>query len=198
MFYCEKPTNQKNWKNLPPNIIHKKTHIGTYSKISLSLMFGLCDCYTSGPLQLESPRAVHLPYNMFFIYLQEIWLIPLFEKINVENIPNLRNSKKRGPKSSKWLYYLSFWTLRCLKQIHTPENAFLNVTLVRIYIFVDKSFIYKYLLILAIMKNKSKHTENIFLHTSVSISYTFISDTTVRFLIIYNWIREFSFSFYPW
>lgn len=77
------------------------------------------------------------------------------------------------------------------------ENAFLNVTAFRIYIFIDKSFIYKYLLILAIVKSKSKPTESIFLHTAVSIAYIFISDTMVRFFIIYNEMCEFSFSFSP-
>lgn len=47
------------------------------------------------------------------------------------------------------------------------------------------------------MKNKSKLTENIFLHTAVSIAYIFISDAMVRFLIIYNEMCEFSFSFSP-
>lgn len=78
-------------------------------------------------------------------------------------------------------------TRECFSKCNLSQNLYICWQIIYLQISIDPG-------------NNEKQNKTFwkcFLHTTVSISYTFISNTMVKFLIIYNEMCEFSFLFLP-
>lgn len=190
MDYCKKVKPSK----------PTKPCVGSYNKIILLLLSGSHDFSTFGPLHFESHRAVHLPCKVFWVFFvgfftcsYEIWLVPSFEKENVENIPNLCGSEKKELKKFNVVIYSFFLTTNVFETKRCAFSClvnFLKIMLVRICTFVDTSFIYEYLLILVIVKGEKKR-KTVEVIEGKSISNIFLSGQISQWNV---WIYFFIFT----